>query len=1092
MKLRSLLFLLLALPALVMAQSTTSTLSGFVKTVGGEPLVGATITATHEPTGTVYRIQSRAGGRFEIANMNPGGPYTIAVSFINYETFKKDEVYLNLGENSKQDFKLGDKTNMLTDVTVLANRNQAQGKGGSETNIGRDKIANLPSVGRNISDFVRFTPQAKLTSADGGISIAGQNNRYNGFYIDGAVNNDVFGLSNSGTNGGQTGAPPISIDALDQFQVIVSPFDASIGNFTGGGINATTRSGTNTISGSVYTYYRNQDLAGKTPGNVAKESRTKLSDFTAKTIGFRVGGPIIKNKLFYFINGEIQREKRPQPFGFSQYNGNTKSLDSINKLMTFVKSTYGYETGGFLDNPDQLKGERVATKIDWNISDKNRLSVSYRYNKAVRDNTFASSTTSINFLNNGYIFPNTTHSASAELKSNFSRGMSNKLLLTYTSVTDDRDPIGSPFPRVTIFDGSGRFVFGTENFSTGNLLEQNNLALMDFFKFNTGKHYFTVGTDNEFSKSNNVFVRDNFGTYEFSNLQAFFGGAKPSRFQRTFSLVDNVAGDGTEAAAKFNSLRLGAFANDEFKITENFTLNLGLRADYTKFLTTPRTDQFFNDSALPILSRNYDMKGARSGQISQPKISLSPRVGFTYKIPEENLTIRGGAGLFTGRIPLVWPGGVYNNNGVTLGGVDVSGANTPVFNPDPTKQPTAADFGISLANAKGQVDLIAKDFRLPKLFRTSVGIDKKLGNGWTTSMEAIYSKNINEIWYENVYLRPSTVMSAGPGSRTVYNPAGTALFIPVRAGSTVNPYSTGIFLLSNNKNATGFSYNFTFTIDKAWKNGFAFNANYSYGNSVVTNEGTSSQNNSQWRFMETVNGRNTVGRSTSDFNLGHRINAYVAKKFTYAKGSMATTVSLVYNGQTGNPYSYVYSQSMVGDNGRGETNDLIYVPTAAEISSGAIQLIQDATGGYPLSAVDQANALNAYIDADKYLSKRRGMFAERNGARLPMTHILDLKLQQDFTVKIGGKRYTLQLSYDVFNFTNMINRDWGKQYFLSNDSYQIIRFRGYQSITPGATGYMVPQYSFRAQTSTPYGLSTSTIPSYAARWISQLGVRFNF
>ena len=239
MKLRNLLFFFIAFPAMVWAQSTTSSLGGIVKTAGGEPLVGATVTANHEPTGKVYRVQSRAAGRYEIPNMAPGGPYTITISFINYETFKKEEVYLNLGESSKQDFILGDKSNMLTEVTILANRAQVQGKGGAETNIGRDKIANLPSVGRNISDFVRFTPQAKLTAADGGISIAGQNNRYNGFYIDGAVNNDVFGLSNSGTNGGQTGAPPISIDAIDQFQVIVSPFDASIGNFTGGGINAT-------------------------------------------------------------------------------------------------------------------------------------------------------------------------------------------------------------------------------------------------------------------------------------------------------------------------------------------------------------------------------------------------------------------------------------------------------------------------------------------------------------------------------------------------------------------------------------------------------------------------------------------------------------------------------------------------------------------------------------------------------------------------------------------------------------------------------------------------------------------------------------
>jgi len=1090
MKLRSLLFFLMALPMMVWAQNTSSSINGFVKSAGGEPMVGASISAVHEPTGTVYRGQTRAGGRYEISNMNPGGPYVITVSFVNFETFKKEEVYLNLGESSKQDFTIGEKATQLTSVTVLANRSQVQGKGGTETSIGRDKVANLPNVGRNLQDFLRYTPQAKLTSADGAVSIAGQNNRYNGFYIDGAVNNDVFGLSNSGTNGGQAGASPISIDAIDQFQVIISPYDASIGNFTGGAINATTRSGTNTTQGSLYYFFRNQELAGKTPSG-DKSRATRLNNFKNETTGFRIGGALIKNKLFYFINGEIQRDKRPQPFAASGYTGTSKEAD-INTLSNYLKTTYSYDPGTFGDNPDRLAAEKVAAKVDWNINDNNRLSLSYRFAKSERDNTSATTSTRINFFNNGFLIPNTTNSASAELKTNLGKGMSNRLLLTYTGVEDDRGPLGTPFPRVSILDGPGTLVFGTENFSAANLLKQTNFALLDFFKFNKGNNYFTVGTDNEFSKSYNVFIRDNYGTYVFPNLATFLANGRPTSFDRSFSLVDKTAGDVTDAAAKFNSLRLGLFANDEIRINENFTLNLGIRADYTKFLTTPRTDAFFNDTAINILSRSYDLQGARSGQIATPKVSLSPRVGFTYKIPEDDVTIRGGIGMFTGRIPLVWPGGVYNQNGVSVGGVSLSGGSVPanfVFNPNPLAQPTAADLGISTANAKGQVDLIAKDFRLPKLLRTSLAIDKRLGNGWTTTLEGIFSKNINEINYQNVNIIPPTLKATGPDNRNVYTTvSGNVPQIPLRFNG-INPYQNGVYLLSNNKGDKGFSYTFTFTVDKAFKNGFAFNANYSYGNSVVTYEGTSSQNNSQWQNQETVNGRNFTGRSTSDFDLGHRINAYISKTFKWnQKGNFPTTFTLTYNGQSGAPFSYVYNQSLVSDFRRNAFADLVFVPTTQQIMGGEYIFVTNTAGGVTYTPAQQQVAFEKYITNDKYLSKRRGMYAERNASRLPFTNIVDLSVRQNINFRLAKRKYSFELRLDVSNFTNMLNRDWGRQYFLSFDTYNLVNFAGFQ------TGTTTPTYRFNPAIvgTTPYGLSASVAPNYTARWVSQLGIRFNF
>ncbi|MEO7310775.1 MAG: TonB-dependent receptor [Chitinophagaceae bacterium] len=1091
MKLRSLLFFLMALPAMMWAQTTTSSMSGFVKTTDGEPLVGATVSALHEPTGTSYKTQSRSGGRFDIANMNIGGPYTVTVSFINFVTGKQENIFLNLGEAGKVDFKLGDKKAELAGVTVVANKNAASsGKGGSETNIGRDKMENLPTVGRNLSDYLRAVPQAKLTSAEGGISIAGQNNRLNAFYIDGAVNNDVFGLSNSGTNGGQTGGSPISIDAIDQFQVVISPFDVSLGNFTGGGINATTRGGTNQTRGSIYNFFRNQDLAGKNPiGD--KAAATKLPDFTNKTYGFRVGGPLIKNKLFYFVSLEQQRDIRPQPFVFSQYTGVLK-VDELNALRDTIRRKYNYDAGGFLDNPDKLEADRIAAKIDWNISDNHKLSLSYRYNKMTRNNTNASTSTSINFYNNGYVFPSTTNSFSGELKSNLGKGLSNKLLLTYTRVVDDRNPIGDAFPRIQIFDGSSASLFiGPDNSSTINKLDQKNLSIFDRVLWNLGKHQVSAGVDFEFNDAYNAFIQNTFGNYRYSSITDFYTNAKPNQYIYGFSQLDNK-GDATESAAKFKTMRLGFFLGDEYKASQNFSLTYGVRADYFSFVTTPITDTFTNNIAIPKFSQYYDLGGARSGLKPKLPVALSPRIGIVYKIPEEGVTIRGGVGIFVGRVPLVWPGGVYNNNGTSIGGYTASSSqnaaalNTIRFRPDPNGQWKPNEVGISVT--KGGLNLITAEFKLPKIFRASAAIDKNLGSGWNLTFEGILTKNINEIYYTNINILPPTAQSAGPGSRNIYPIPVT---IPINANGS-NPYDNAI-LLSNNKGDKGFAYNFTFTVDKRFTNGFSFNANYAYGNSVVVNELTSSVNLSQWRFMETVNGRNYIGRSASDFDQGHRIFAFASKKFTYANKKLATTVSLVYNGQSGNPFSYVYQNSMTRDDGTSGGNDLIYVPTSSEITGwlGNNQFLSNTVSGTIYTPTQQAAALDQYISNDKYLKKRRGQFAERNGGRLPFTHVVDLKIAQDLTLKFGKNRYQIQVSYDVFNFTNMLNRDWGRSNFLSNDSYQIISFAGYSTIAGVAN---TPTYRFNPlnNSRTPYTVSTSVVPAYSARWISQLGVRLNF
>ena len=1078
---------MLLLPVLTFAQNTTGSISGSVKADNGEVLVGATISVLHIPTGTVYNAQTRKTGFFDVSNVQPGGPYAVTISYVNYQSEKREEIYVSLGDAVRLDIILSSKIDKLKDVTVSTTKrgSDLSVRGGTQTIIGRDKLDNLPTVGRNIQDFLRFNPTVKFTGNQtdlAGVSIAGQNNRFNSFYIDGAVNNDQFGLSNSGTNGGQAGVGPISIDAVDQFQVMVSPFDASIGNFTGGGINATTKGGTNKVTGTVYSYTQNENLTGKTPTG-PKEKATKLSPFTAKTTGGSIGGALVKNKLFYFVNFESIENERPQPFPLSGYTGSSSKGD-IEKLSEFVKTKYGYAVGGFEDNLNSTSAKRLATKIDWNINPMNKFSLSYRYNETKNFGTNASNSTRVNFFNNGVLFPNKTNSLSAELKTAFKNGSSNKMLFTLTSVVDDRSQIGDPFPRVTILDGAGSIAFGSEEFSTSNLLKQTNYNFLDFYKFNINNHAFTVGVDYELSKSYNVFIRQNFGSYQFGSLSDFMTEKAPLRYDRSFSKLDNTTGDDTKAAASFYTGRGSAFINDEIRYSDNLTVNFGIRADYTAFLSTPLEDKYFNFFTPQI----YDYNGARSGSIPNPKISISPRVGFTYKMPEENLTLRGGLGMFTGRIPLVWPGGVFNNNGQAIGGIQITGADIArygiKFRPDPLSQYTASDLGISTSSARGEMNLISQNFKLPKIFRASLAVDKKLKDNWSITAEGSISKNINEIYYRRLDVNKPFAQLDGPDNRYIYN--NTQVPWASGAGVTVGsrPPYTGVFLLENQPyyGRSGFAYNFTASIDKSWTDGFSFNAFYTYGASFVTHEPTSSQNSSQWRNMEAVNGRNVIGRSRSDFDLGHRMSVFVAKKFTYANGALASTFSLVYNGQSGNPFSYTYSNGPIRDFGATDGNDLIFIPTANQIKG----MTFVSNSSFPLPAPQQAQALEDYISQDKYLNSRRGQYAERNGGRLPFTNIIDVKFLQDFNVKMNNKKYQFQLTYDIFNFTNMLNRDWGRQYFMGFDQYTLLRYQG-------ATGSRTPSYSFApVNNNTPWGIASSVQPSFSARWVSQLGLRFKF
>lgn len=1114
------LFLLLAgIPFCGIGQVTTSNLSGTVKNRSGNGLAGATITAIHEPTGTVYTSVARRSGRYDINNMNPGGPYSITVTFSGFDVNNEKDVYLVLGETKRSDFTLVDKTDQLKEVIVVGSRVSTP-KNGAETTIDRQKLGLLPTIGRNINDFVRFTPQTKIT-ANGGISIAGQNNRYNGFLIDGAVNNDVFGLSETGTNGGRAGTPPISIDAVDQIVVQLSPYDVSQGNFTGGAINAITKAGTNNFHGTAYYIFRNQNMAGKTPGNLVDSLRTRLSDFDNKTYGFSIGGPIIKNKAFFFVNMEQQDDIRPQVYAPITTTNGFNIKDTVDALVGFLKTKYGYDAGDYLNNPDRVNRTNLNTRLDFNLSSMNKLTVSYRYTKAERYNPGRSSNTVINFTNGGEYFPSTTHSGNVELNTKFSNKANNKFRISATDVVDDRGATGTLFPSVTItgFNGGPSINFGSEAASTANLLKQRIINFFDVFKFYSGKHAFSLGADVDINSSYNLFMNRAIGQYTYSALgaagpnqinplQAFYRDLGPSRYRRSYSLVDagNKGGDeNVNAAANFKSLRLGFFINDDIKINDQFTLTVGLRADKTSFLTDVPVDNFFNDTALPVIAKVYDLKGARSGQKFSPTWQFSPRIGFKYNIDEEDLVVRGGVGVFAGRTPLVWPGGLYQNAGVLIGQLDQRAANNAAvqigspasplpFIADVNNQYTQASFGLSpaLLKPQGDMNIIADNFKLPTVLRTSMAADKKLGNGWTLSTEMIFTKNIHEVDWLNVNFQQPTLFSDGPDRRQVYSFTGNpTLFVYRPTGATAaarNPY-TNVILIQNTTGKKGYSYNFTVSIDKQSKKGWVFNTAYTYGSSVVRNEGTSSINTSNWQNMEVVSNRNAVGLSRSDFDLGHRIFGLLSKKFNYYRNKMSTTVALVYNGQSGNPFSYTMAnRSFSGD--AVSFNDLMYVP-ASRAEMDQMVFLTRLTGAAATPAANaadiiaQKNEFEAFIQSDRYLSKRRGQFAERNGARLPFTHIIDLNITQDFTVKAGKTMHNLSVRFDMFNFTNFLSKYAGRQYFVSFDQANPLSFEGF-------TGTKAQYKFFKPNNNNPAILSDGINPFNSSRWTGQLTIRYSF
>lgn len=1069
-------------PFTVNAQYTTGSISGTVRAKNGEPLQNASIQLIHEPTGTVYLSKANKKGDYQIQNITPGGPYLLQFTFIGFATEKKSPFYINLGDAVNIDVRLIPESYQLNNVTVSAlSKNKNIGKGGTEILINRDQMEKTPTVGRNIYDYLRTVPQVKLVNGnEGAVSLGAQNNRYNAFYVDGAVNNDVFGLSASGTNGGQAGIAPLSVDAIDQFQISLTPYDVSVGNFTGGTIHAITRSGTNQTEGSAYHFFRNKLLTGK---NNTDASPNNAATYTT---GLRLQGAFTPNKLFYFLNMEIQRDRYPIIYDLNNYTGYSKDKNLINILYNKLKTNYGYDAGSIDEGVETVNADRLVMRIDWNINQRNKISISNRYTAGQRRNINQSNENEIHFSNDGFLLNSITHSVSVDWGTVTRHHHFNKFITTFTSVKDDRGPLGKAFPRVRINDGNGAILFGTDNSSTINLLTQQNITVFDKYSFISGSHHINFGLDIEYNKVLNAFIQNSFGIYTFSSLGDFLNDQHPSAYQLGFSLIDKRNDDQTNASAKFSVLKTAFFLNDVFKPSPKFSLQIGIRAEKYQFLNNPAGDDSLNLFYLPKMAAYYNLQNSVSGRAPFIPLSLSPRIGFIYRSENNAWTVHGGAGIFSGRIPLAWPGGIYNNNGIYIGGYSANRQqlNMIRFRQDAYKQWGLTETGASVN--KEPVNLISEKFSMPDLFRTSIIVEKKINTNWSATAEIIFSKNLTEIKYTNINLMPPADTASGPDKRLIYSIIDNGR-IPL-TGAATNPYDY-IILLSNNKTQTGYAQIFTTTLNRRSGTGWDYYLSYTWGRSFAVNEGTASVNLSQWRLQETVNGRNAITRSVSDFSSGHKIMAWANKKYFFNDKKMSLQLSIMYTGQSGSRFSYVYgNMGMTRDDGVYGAYDLIYIPTRDQVSQ--MIFLQNTVNGKIYSPDQQKEALEKFLQTDPYLQKHRGQYAERNASRTPFTNRVDLQLKQDCILRMGKQRYQLQFRLDIFNLGNLINSNWGLQYEIPFDHFTLIDFAGYTG-----SPQFIPQYRFNPeilQKESRWQINTTRYPAYASHWSSQIGIRITF
>ena len=1045
------------------AQVTTATMSGTILNEEGKPLPGATVKISYADAGIRKTILTQSNGSFVIPNLRVGGPYTVTVSYVGYLEKTENDIILNLGQNTAVDIILEPSTASLGNVTVTGRSkifdNQ---RTGASTNISSRQIRQLPTISRSADDFTRLTPSASATI--NGTSFAGRNGQYNNYSLDGAVFNNPFGLD-APTPGGQTGSQPISLDAIDQIQVNIAPYDVTQAGFTGAGINTVTKSGTNTFGGTVYGFYRNQGMTGKKVDG----DKIAVPDLTQLQAGFSLGGAIKKNKLYYFVNFETeQREDAASSYvartATNGSNNNTSRVleSDLQDVSAILKSKFGYETGPYQGYNLKQKNYKWLGKIDWVINNNNSLSFTYNGLDASKEKPAHPNAIrhrgpdyqTLQFRNSGYEIINKLQSFGAELKSSFGSKYANKLRAVYTTFRDKRNPFSTPFPVLNITKyGTMYIVAGHEPFSINNRLNQDAFQATDNFNIILPKHTLTIGGSYESFKFGNSFNLTGYAATLFSDADIqTFKDSVPVSGNYVFGAypldVDVATATAAGKADKWTwyyitVAQASAYIQDEWKASDNLRVTYGLRMDVPIYMGAKYV-QPDGTSSSPTLQNNdnltlFDDHGVavtngKGKQLDNTKLPsskplFSPRLGFNWDVKgDKTFQLRGGSGLFTGRFPFVWIGNHIGN-------------------------PFSFFYCATASN-----------FKWPQIWRTNIGADLKAGTGTIFSIDVAYSKDVNAMMVRNYGLgTPTGSLSSGTGdTRAVYRPTD-------KGGANA-------YIFTNTK--TGSQFNTSFTVLQTFRNNFFLTASYNYLVAKDASSISAEISSDAFDRNPILNNANEARNTPSLYGNTHRFILAGVKRFDYGKGKYSTSISIFGSWNSGNRFAYVYGGDINNDGTA--SNDLLYVPKDNEIDVMQFASLTDVNGQVQDAAAQKA-AFKNFIAQDKYLKDRRGLFTEKYGGVSPWFSQVDMRVLQDFYFKPGKKTQTIQVSLDIVNLGNLISSKWGVRKYATNTGY-------FQPISVTAVNNGVPTYQFDPSLKETFIAS----PDLLSRWQTQLGLRYIF
>ena len=1042
------------------AQVTTSALGGRVVDANGEPVVGAAVVATHEPSGTIYGVVTNNDGRYAINGMRAGGPYKVEFTCLGYQPVTYTELTLQLAETFALNGTLNEDSEMLGEAMVIAasaSKFSAE-KMGSATNISSNEIASIPTVSRSLTDVTRLSPYG-----GNGMSFAGADGRTANFTVDGANFNNNFGLSSNLPGGGN----PISIDAIEEMQVVISPYDVRQTNFIGGGVNAITKSGTNTLKGSAYVYHRNENMRGNVAaGQEVLGARDKDRN---TTYGFTLGGPIIKNKLFFFVNAEystiptVVNRWRGSVDGVANPDAyiSRTTIEDLQKVSDFVKENYGYDTGSWTDYPATESNMKLLARIDWNINDANKLAVRYNYtlnqgwnstNGSSMDGGSRSgysrfSQYGMAYANSLYSMDNLVSSIALDLNSRISDNLSNQFLATFSKLDDMRGTNSTDFPFIDIRNDDGSAVLpyialGYELFTWNNGVHNTNISIKDDLTYYAGNHKFTAGLNYEYQMADNSYMRNGTGYYRYKSLEDFLAGAAPEVVCLTYG-YDGEA----NPAARVRFHKAGIYGQDEWNINEQFKLTAGLRLDGLFF---DNQDLMRNQA---IYELEYVVDGEKrhidTGKWPTSALTVSPRVGFSWDVFGNNsLKVRGGTGLFSGRLPLVFFTNMPTNSGMVQyqaklngdgknGGVktDMSQfAGGLLMREELLAKLLEMGYPNTISPEDGtvpaEISAVDPKFKMPQVWKTSLALDYNFPTSFpfSVSAEGIFNKTVNGVVLRDWSVKATDGFARfnGVDNRPIYQDYQQKYVAGVdENGKDIVKNMPAAYVLENTNR--GYGYSGTFTVNMRPIPALSLMAAYTHTVSKEVTGMPGSNASSVLNYIGTVYGPNDPGVHNSEYVTPDRIVASAT-----LNDKSGNHFSFIYEGwRGGSNYSYMTSNDMNGD---GYNYDLIYIPTDEQVANGDFRFVSE----------DDATRFMDFVHADKYLSKNQGKYAETYSVYSPWTHRVDFSYKHDFKVKAGKSTNTLQLNLDVKNVLNLFNSNWGVSKYMNPDlgEGRILKYEG--------------------------------------------------